>query len=60
MTIRDLLGMLRRANVRRPAKAHAAPPDAKQRERDAKEESLLGPDGPLGPTGGQVGNPQRF
>jgi hypothetical protein len=24
------------------------------------EDKLLGPDGPLGPTGGQVGNPQRF
>jgi hypothetical protein len=55
MKIRELLAALRRRLVPRDEPKHPG-----EHEAGADEESILGPDGPLGPTGGQVGNPQRF
>jgi hypothetical protein len=56
MTLGELLAALRRKL------AHGHPPrdDIDESESNAEGEVSVGPEGPLGPTGGQIGNPQRF
>ena len=52
MKLKDLVAALCRRLRKQPAAVKESDPKS--------DDDLLGPEGPLGPTGGQVGNPQRF
>ena len=61
MKLRDLLARLRRRETKTPAMTEPErQADVRSSSSGADDDPLLGPDGPLGPTGGQVGHPQRF
>jgi hypothetical protein len=56
MKLRQFVSALRR-HVSRLAMTKGKVEDE---THDADDEVSIGPQGPLGPTGGQIGSPQRF